>query len=406
MPTDTPPFLPPLPPGAVLYTRDTADRGLLARFSAELLRRGFRVGGVVQEVLLDAAGTKIGMDAVEVDSGRRIPIARPTASQIAEGVCSLDLAGLAESTGPVRRALDQGADLIVVEKFGDQERANKGLAGEIMAAMAEGIPTLVAVPAGSLDDWQRFSGNLGVLLPSDEAALWRWWGPHRLYRDLIQGVGDEAGAIKRIALGKEWLMVEGPAGCGLAPAPRAFVAGLEKWEGRSLSEAVRQMLSWDPADVALGLAALNAHCNRYDLPRPRDEDILPYGLEEPAARIGNPEGMGREGFAHRVAVGHLGPGELPRAAASWILPGAASAVFASQALADLTLPSLMLSAPIGANLALAGAGTPLTARLHAYGFRRLQGVVVTRPDALAEAVAADAGWKDIASLTRPASRTV
>ncbi|MEO5338362.1 MAG: DUF2478 domain-containing protein, partial [Magnetospirillum sp. WYHS-4] len=294
-------FLPPLPPGAVLYTRDTADRGLLARFAAELRRRGFKVGGVVQEILLDDAGAKVGMDAVEIDTGRRIAIARPTADQIAEGVCALDLAGLAESTGPVRRAIAEGADLIVVEKFGDRERANKGLADEIMAAMAEGIPTLVAVPAGALEDWLRFSGGLGPLLPCDEPALWRWWGPHRLYRDLLLGLGAEAGRIGRIALGKEWLLVEGPKGAGLAPAPRAFVDGLDKWVGRPLAEAAALILSWDPADAALGLAAINAHYNWPGLPRPRDEDILPAGLGEPATLVGKAEGVARDGIARRIA---------------------------------------------------------------------------------------------------------
>jgi nucleoside-triphosphatase THEP1 len=401
MASDSPFLPPPLPPGAVLYTRDTEDRGLLARFAAELVRRGFRVGGVVQEVLRDSSGAKIGVDVVEIDSGRRIPIARPTAAQIAEGVCSLDLAGLAESTGPVRRALDQGADLIVVEKFGDQERANKGLAGEIMAAMAEGIPTLVAVPAGSLDDWQRFSGNLGVLLPHDEEALWRWWGPHRLYRDLVLALGEDAGPIRRIVMGKEWLMVEGPHGCGLAPAPRAFVGDLDGWIGRPLREAAERVPSWDPADMALGIAALNAHFNRFDLPRPADEDILPFGLEAPAVRIGAPEGLGSDRFAARVAAGHAGAGELPRAAAHWVLPGAGSAVLASLALVDLTLPGLVRSRQPGTLLALAGAATPMTARLHAHGFRRLQGVVVTRADAAAEAILAGASWPALAPFTRP-----
>lgn len=395
------PFLPPLPPGAVLYTRETEDRGLFARFARELQERGFRVGGVVQEVLTDAAGAKIGMDAIELDTGRRIPLSRPSADQIAGGVCALDLAGLAESTGPVRRAVDSGADLILVEKFGDQERKGQGLAEEIVAAMAEGIPTLVAVPVSALDDWRHFSGDMARMLPHEEAALWRWWGPHRLYKDLVQAVGPDAGSIRRVAVGKEWLMVEGPDGAGLAPAPRAFVAGLERWEGRPLAEAAANLLSWDPADVALGLAAINAHCNRFDLPRPRDEDILPAGLEAPAVLVGRAEGLGREGIGQRIAVGHLGPGELPRAAAGWTLPGAEAVILAAQALADLTLPELLKACPQGATVALAGAATPLCPRLHAYGPRRLQGVVVTDPAAAAEAIAADAAWPALAPFTRP-----
>ncbi|MEO5338521.1 MAG: DUF364 domain-containing protein, partial [Magnetospirillum sp. WYHS-4] len=98
----------------------------------------------------------------------------------------------------------------------------------------------------------------------------------------------------------------------------------------------------------------------------------------------------------------LGPGELPRAAASWLLPGSGAIVLSSSALAELTLPALLESCPASATVALAGAATPLSSRLLSYGFHRLQGVVVTDPAAAAEAIARDAAWPALAPFTRPA----
>lgn len=160
---------------AVLYTPETTDRSILAAFAEKLKLQGLKVGGLVQRFHFDDEGNKDGIDAIAVDTGEHIPLKRPTESDFVNGVCSLDHAALTESTGALRRAIENGADLMVIEKFGEQEQKGAGLADEILSAMSEGVPVLVLVPASALEQWNHFSGGLGDLLPCTPQALSRWW---------------------------------------------------------------------------------------------------------------------------------------------------------------------------------------------------------------------------------------
>ncbi|MBL6931473.1 MAG: DUF2478 domain-containing protein [Rhodospirillales bacterium] len=160
---------------AVLYTPATTAEFVLSDFADELKAQGLKVGGLVQEFLSDGEGNRIGLDAIEVDTGARIPINRPTESDKINGVCSLDRSALTESTSALRRAIADKVDLIVVEKFGEQEQKGSGLSDEILAAMAEGIPTIVLVPAVALEEWNSFSGGMADLLPCSPEAVRRWW---------------------------------------------------------------------------------------------------------------------------------------------------------------------------------------------------------------------------------------
>lgn len=170
---------PPTPPtiraAAVLYTPDTTAEFVLTGFADELKSEGLSVGGLVQEFLYDDEKNRIGLDAIEVDTGKRIPINRPTESDKINGVCSLDRSALAESTEALRRAIKDRVDLIVVEKFGEQEQQGHGLADEILTAMSEGIPTVVLVPASALEQWNTFSGGMSDLLPCSADAVRKWW---------------------------------------------------------------------------------------------------------------------------------------------------------------------------------------------------------------------------------------
>lgn len=165
----------PIRAAAVVYGPGTMAEFVLAGFAEELKSQGQEVGGLVQEFLYDSDNKRIGLDAIEIDTGKRIPINRPTESDRINGVCSLDRSALAESTEALRRAIDKKVDLIMVEKFGEQEQQGKGLADEILAAMAEGIPTLVLVPASALDQWKAFCGGMADEIPCTADAIRKWW---------------------------------------------------------------------------------------------------------------------------------------------------------------------------------------------------------------------------------------
>jgi hypothetical protein len=155
---------------AIHYTPGQSTRPALDAFIAELTRRGVVVHGLVQEATPDH-----GIDAIDINTGQRIALKRPTRYELDNKLCSLNLSQLAEATMILRRALDGGADVVVVERFGKTERDGGGLADDLLALMASGTPTLVTVPEDELEAWNQFSGGLGAALDCRLDALIKWW---------------------------------------------------------------------------------------------------------------------------------------------------------------------------------------------------------------------------------------
>ena len=382
---------PRLRPAAVLYGPEAEERSLPARFASDLKGRGWRVGGLVQEMARDAGGAILTMDAIELDSGRRIPLARGVAGGRPAGECALDSSALTETTEALRRAVARRMDLIVIEKFGEQERQHAGLADEMLAAMAEGIPTLISVPAALVDEWNRFSGGMSVLLPSDAAALWRWWGPHRLYQELTHGVAEAP--AKRVVVGFNWTLVEGPDGCGLAQTPARDTSGCRSvtdggdLAGRPLSELANLIHSWDPSQAAIGIAAVNAHHNRRDLEGVPENGLdVVAGFDGPVTVIGRFPGLAGRLADYRIIERTPRPDEFPESAAGWLLPGSEGALITASSLVDHSLAGLLGSRGHGP-VAMVGPGTPLTPGLFAYGIDVLAGLVVEDAEGVAKTIA-------------------
>ena len=164
----------PVPFAAVVYSATKGDRGALARFVQSLKDSNVAVGGIIQEkTALDTGLWQI--DAVDVATGSRILINRPTLPTFGKRLCSLDVSALAETTAILRTAIANRVALMVVEKFGDAERDGKGVIDEVFQAIAAGIPLLIAVPETHLDAWAVRSGGIGAVLPCEEDALREWW---------------------------------------------------------------------------------------------------------------------------------------------------------------------------------------------------------------------------------------
>jgi len=94
---------------------------------------------------------------------------------LANGTCSLDTSVLVESSAALRRAIAERVDLIVLEKFGDQEQKSQGLSDEIFTAIAENIPLLIAVPQDALELWKERSGGLSEILDFKVEQFCYWW---------------------------------------------------------------------------------------------------------------------------------------------------------------------------------------------------------------------------------------
>jgi len=166
---------PVTPFAAVVYPRGAQVLGFLKSFAEGLKQADVRVAGCVQEGLNDQDGAFLGIDAIDLTSGNRVPIKRLTHVNRVTETCGLDVAALAGTSGILRQAIAAHVELIVFDKFGAEEQQGRGLSDELFYAISEGIPMLITVPEAALDIWTERTGGMGDILPLDAPTVERWW---------------------------------------------------------------------------------------------------------------------------------------------------------------------------------------------------------------------------------------
>jgi len=155
---------------ALVYGPDEAPDALLSAFTADLAGRGTRVAGLIQ------GGHRAGapqLSAVLVHSGEGVELFQDLGSY-AQG-CRLDLQALTRAGQEIATAIDAGADLLVINRFGKQEREGKGLLYLIERALSADMPVLVAVPDYCFDAWVKFAEGMSVKIPATRGGLEGWW---------------------------------------------------------------------------------------------------------------------------------------------------------------------------------------------------------------------------------------
>lgn len=155
---------------AIVTAERRAADTLVADFAADLLAAGRAVHGLVQRRPPDG---KTGTVLQDLHSGERYPLFQELGA--GSQSCSVDTASLAAASAALRHALDARADLAIANRFGPLEAAGGGLAQEMLALMAEGIPFLTIVAAEHLPEWRYFTGSAGVELPATREAFDRWF---------------------------------------------------------------------------------------------------------------------------------------------------------------------------------------------------------------------------------------
>lgn len=384
-PAATPP--PPLRAGAVLHGPGSAAvDGLLDRFAAELRRRGFRIGGVVQRNEPAQTGCSQ-MVLVDVATGDRFNISQNLGRESQS--CRVDPAGVAAASQAVRRGVEQRVDLLIVNKFAGLEANGGGLVQEMLAGLAEGIPVLTSVGGRYLAEWFAVTGGVTDPLVPTWGALWRWWGPHRLYQDLLLGIADAP--VERVVIGERWLMVQADGAVGLAARPTGSrdrpavdAEGLRSQGLRALASS--GIHSWDPLAAAIGAAALNAHYNHRGVTGPAVNGLDVFGeIDGSVSVIGGFPSLRDHRRDTQVLELAPRPGEFPEAACDWLLPRSGAVLATASTLANRTLPRI-LAAARGRRLALVGPGTPLSPRLFDYGVEALCGFVAEDPDGVADTI--------------------
>lgn len=149
------------------------DRLLWA--AAEALNgRGWRLAGAVQINSDSGDGLASDMDLLVLGGERRLRISQNLGAH-ARG-CRLDPDALETAVGLAERALDAGARLLIVNKFGKQEADGRGFRPLIGRALSEGVPVLTAVNAGHRAGFEAFAEGMGAELPARLEDVLAWCG--------------------------------------------------------------------------------------------------------------------------------------------------------------------------------------------------------------------------------------
>jgi hypothetical protein len=156
---------------ALVYRQDQDPDAVLRDFAADLNQHGYRAVGLVQlgHHCVDAPK----LSAMLVHSGEELQLFQDLGA-CATG-CRLDVGQLLNAGAQVASAIDQGADLVIVNRFGRQEREGKGLSYLIERALSADIPVVIAVPEHRFADWIRFADGMSVKLHCDSGSLNVWW---------------------------------------------------------------------------------------------------------------------------------------------------------------------------------------------------------------------------------------
>lgn len=155
---------------ALVYDTHQDPDQILRDFAADLNGRGHRAVGLVQ---LGHHCVDANLSAMLVHTGERLPLFQDLGSCSAG--CRLDVGQLLDAGQQIASAIDEGADLLIVNRFGRQEREGKGLSYLVERALSADIPVVIAVPSHRFADWIKFADGMSVKLRCSREALDTWW---------------------------------------------------------------------------------------------------------------------------------------------------------------------------------------------------------------------------------------
>ena len=144
---------------------------LIAAVADRLTAKGLRLAGTVQSNHDRPDRKKCDMDLRVLPDGPTVRISEDR-GELARG-CILDSGALEQTVFEVERRLD-GADILIVNKFGKRESEGKGLASVIAEALHRDIPVLVGVNGLNLAAFLAFAGEEieGLATCPDTVADW------------------------------------------------------------------------------------------------------------------------------------------------------------------------------------------------------------------------------------------
>ncbi len=156
----------------VMNTEQGATDRFLTQTAAAAIQQGHAVIGVVQTNTPRPKTHRCDMDVQVLPDGPIIRISQELGPQ-ARG-CALDPAALERAVVEVQKTLAQGADLLIVNKFGKHEAAGRGFRPLIAEALSQDVPVLVGLNPLNRAEFESFADGLAQELAADSAAVADW----------------------------------------------------------------------------------------------------------------------------------------------------------------------------------------------------------------------------------------
>ncbi|MEO1139325.1 MAG: DUF2478 domain-containing protein [Pseudomonadota bacterium] len=145
---------------------------LLYQAAQRMSGQGIRCCGTVQ-INTERAEGPCDMDVQVLPNGNVFRISQ-SLGRSARG-CRLDPSALETAVGQVAASLVDGADLLIVNKFGKHEAGGRGFRDVIAEAIIRDIPVLVGVNALNFAAFEAFVGAKAICLAPSTDAISIWF---------------------------------------------------------------------------------------------------------------------------------------------------------------------------------------------------------------------------------------
>lgn len=192
---------------AITYREKELVAGMLLRIVERLRAAGVTCAGFLQRDEPPSVGrSRCDMFIECLASGERLKISEDRGA-MARG-CRLDASVLTAAIVKASDALCDGADVLVVNKFGKTEAEGGGFRQVIADAIGGGIPVIIAVPWRNIESWRAFGGDLAVEISVEEVS-------DLDFGALIAAIGPKASAVIPKSCRDEPITAADEVGCRL-----------------------------------------------------------------------------------------------------------------------------------------------------------------------------------------------
>lgn len=156
----------------VLYDKTIDVDEILFQVVEKLRSNGVRIAGLLQQLGEVTSAGKRSMFVENLSSGERIRLDQPRGSE-ASG-CMLDPDALAKASHAIRSAIVSRPDVLIVNRFGQQEAEGRGLRPELAEAVGAGVTTIVPVSRTLIAQWKEFVGESGQVVEPNPTEILAW----------------------------------------------------------------------------------------------------------------------------------------------------------------------------------------------------------------------------------------